>query len=184
MKFSNFKLLSIIFLLLFLTGTSCQKDEIEYADESIVIRVPVPGLNVYKTKNNYIDFVDIQITDDGELNAIPTYNIDDSRILVDKDGKIKQNFRWRLKSGYIIDYGASVREVFTDISIEEYVKYNAENGITHWHDHLIRPRIIDTDPFTEFYHLDRAGHLEYYTVGEINEMFENGSFKTIFEKLK
>jgi hypothetical protein len=176
------KFSTLIFLLLLLGG-SCQKDEIEHADESIEIGT-YPGITVYKTKSNYIDFVDVQITDDGQLNAIPSYDKNDSRIKIDKNGKAAQNFRWRLKSGYILDNNASLREAFTDITIQEYVDWNTANGVAGWPDSLIWPRIIDYDPFLEFYYMESPGQPESYTIGEINDMIENGTFKAIFKKLK
>jgi hypothetical protein len=165
-------------------GASCQKDEIELADENIEIST-FPGITIYKTKNDYINFVDVQITDDGRLNAIPSYNKNDPRISIDEKGNVKQNFRWRLKSGLILDNNVSIREVFTNITIQEYVDWNTENGVSGWPNNLIEPRIIDEDPFTDFYFLDGMNKIpKTYTLGEINKMIEDGTLETVFTKLK
>lgn len=182
MKPEIFKLSTIVLLLIFV-GAGCQKNEIEYADESIEISTH-PGITVYKTNRNYINFVDVQITNEGYLNGIPSYDKNDSRIRIDKNGKAVQNFRWRLKSGYILDNNASLHEAFTDITIQEYVDWNTANGVAGWPDSLIWPRIIEYDPFLEFYYMESPGEPESFTIGEINDMIENGSFKTIFKKLK
>ena len=96
------KITSLLLLLFLLVGAGCKKDEIEYADENIEISTH-PGITIYKTTKNYIDYVDVQLTDAGELNAIPSYNKKDPRISIDTAGNIKQSFRWRLRSGYILD---------------------------------------------------------------------------------
>ena len=94
MKPKILKLNTLVLLLLFI-GAGCQKDEIEYADESIEI-ASHPWITIYKTKGNYIDYVDIQITEEGKMNAVPSYNLEDPRISIDAKGNVKQNFRWRL----------------------------------------------------------------------------------------
>ena len=165
-------------------GASCQKDEIEYADEGIEVSSH-PWITIYKTKKDYINYVDVQITDEGKLNAIPSYNLNDPRISVDAKGNIRQNFRWRLKSGYILDNNVSIREAFTNITIQEYVDWNTAYGLAGWPDSLIRPRIIDQDPFIEFYFHDGLNKtLKTFTIGEINNMIENGTLETVFVKLK
>ena len=117
MKPKKIKLSTVVLLLLFI-GASCQKDKMEYADESIEIST-FPGITIYKTKKDYINYISLQITDDDKLNAIPDYtlNKNDPRITVDSHGQVKLNSRWRLKSGYIVDKGSSSRDVFTNISI-------------------------------------------------------------------
>lgn len=177
--------LSLIFLFLFsITGAGCKKDKIEYADESIKIS-SYPGITIYKTDRDYIDYVDVQVTDDGRLNAIPAYTKDDPRIYVDAKGNARQNFRFRLKSGYILDNNSSLKDVFTNISFREYVDYNTNHGIAGWPDSLIIPRIIDKNPFTEFYYLNGINKTpKTFTIGEINEMIEADSLKTVFTKLK
>jgi hypothetical protein len=182
MKSKIFKLCTAVLLFLFL-GASCQKDEIEYADESIEISFE-HDISIYKTRRDYFNYVFLQITEEGKLNNVPSYILSDPRISVDAKGNAEQNFRWRLKSGYILDKEASHKKVFTDITIREYIEYNSAHNIAVWPDSLISPRIIDRDPFIEYYYSDDTGLPEVITIGEINDMIENGSLETVFTKLK
>ena len=176
-----------IFVLLFIfigTGESCKKDEWVLADENIEIN-SYPEIIIYKTKKDYINYVDIQMTDDGRINAIPSYNLNDPRISTDKNGYPKQNFRYRLKSGYVLDNNASLNEAFTNITIKEYVNWNTENGVAVWPNSLIEPRIIDKNPFAEFFILDgskKGGKM--YSIGELNDLIENQTLETVFTRLK
>ena len=176
MKSKIFKLYSVVLLFLFL-GASCQREEMEYADENIEITFE-HDISIYKTRGDYYNYVYVQITEEGKLNAVPSYTLSDPRISIDDKGNAEQNFRWRLKSEYILD------KVFTDITIREYVEYNSAHKIAVWPDSLILPRIIDRDPFIEYYHSDGTRLPEAITIGEINDMIENGTLETVFTKLK
>lgn len=177
------KFTTVVLLFLFTWG-SCQKDEIEYADESIEVS-SIPGISIYKTSDNYFNNISVQITQEGNLNKIPAFTLSDPRIRVDNDGTVHMNFRWRLRSGYIVDREAYVNDVFTDISVQEYVDWNTKNKVAGWPNNLIEPRVIDKNPFTEFYFLDGINkHESIFSLGEINNMIENNTLETIFTKLK
>ncbi|MBN1821248.1 MAG: hypothetical protein JXR31_10855 [Prolixibacteraceae bacterium] len=181
----NYKILkpSICVLLLLFIGAGCEKESFEIADESIVVDNR-PGFSIYKTSHNYFNYVSIKLTDDGQPNAIPGYTLDDSRIKVDSNGNITPNFRWRLKSGYIVDKETYFDGVFTNITIQEYVEYTTKN-IGGWPDDLLLHRIKDKDPFTEFYYTGCLNcPLKEFTLGEINEMLENGTIEEHFTRLK
>jgi len=183
MKINILKLSTFILILLFIS-TGCEKDEIEYADESIVVS-SIPGISIYKTKKDYYNYISVQITDEGLINAIPDYSLDDPRIIIDKDGKATPNFRWRLKSGYIVDKETGRNEIFTDITIQEYIAYNIQNDVFGWPGELIRPRIIDKNPFYEYYYYNGFNKSEkQFTLKELNEMLENGTIEEYFTKLK
>jgi hypothetical protein len=176
--------ISIIFLLLSLMGAGCKKDEIQYADESLEISGE-PGFSIYKTNGDYFNFVSVIVVSDEHLAAVPGYTLNDPSIKVDANGKVSPNFRWRLKNGYIIAKGTDVNSVFTNITFQEYVDYNTAHGVACWPDNLIRAKIIDRSPFTEFYHHDGWNKpSKTYTLGEINKMIEAGTLETTFEKLK
>ncbi len=100
MKLKKLKLLSIFLLLLFV-GAGCQKDEIEYADESIIVSNH-PGFFVYKTNINYLNKVWVQITPDGNLNGILSLTRNDNNLVIDREGNIMPSYRHLLKSGYIV----------------------------------------------------------------------------------
>jgi hypothetical protein len=172
------------FLFMSLLGTGCEKDEIQYADEGIEVSSS-PNISVYRTKSDYFNLISLQLLPTGQLNAIPSYTKDDSRIKVDANGKISPNTRWRLKSGYIVDKESYINRVYTNITFQEYVDYNTKNKVAGWPDDLIEPRIIDKDPFIEYYILDGLNkEVKTYTLRDINEMIENGTLETVFTKLK
>jgi len=177
------KLTTVVLLLLF-TGASCQKDEMEFADESIEIS-SIPGISIYKTNSNYFDNISVQITTEGKMNKIPAYTLNNPRINVDKNGTVQMNFRWRLRSGYIVDREAYLNDAFTNITVQEYVDWNTSHGVSSWPNSSIEPRIIDKDPFTEFYFHDGINKTpRTFTLGEINDMIKNGTLETVFTKLK
>ncbi len=59
MKSKIFKLFPLVLLFLFLVA-SCQKDDFEYADESIEV-YNSPGIAVYKTRNDYINCIAVKV---------------------------------------------------------------------------------------------------------------------------
>lgn len=194
MKHKILKFSTVILLFAFI-GASCQKDEIEYADENMIIKIGSadPGWSIYKTKGDYFNYISFQLLDDGRLNATPAFTLKsledpfgEPSLKRDKNGKIVPNFRWHLTGGYIIDHGTYIRNrVFANITFQEFVDYTDKNNTGSWPDELLEPRIIDKDPFEEFYYLSRYGRSSItITVGEINKMIEEGTLETVFEKLK
>jgi hypothetical protein len=191
---NDFLKLSTVVLLLFFIGAGCQKDEIEYADESIEIKVGPSGLelSLYKTKGDYFNYISFQLLDDGRLNATPAFTLKsleepfrEPSLKRDKKGKIVPNFRWRLKDGYILSFGTYItNRVFANITFQEFVDYTDKNNTGSWPDELLERRIIDKDPFEQFYYLSRYGRSPIVlTVGEINKMIEEGTQK-VFKKVK
>ena len=175
---------AVVVLLLLFIGASCQKDDFEVADESIVVD-NFPGVSIYKTKGNYFNNIAFKLTPDGHPNGERGYTLKDPRIKVDNKGRISPNFRWYLKSGYIVDIQVDSNEVFTDISFQEYVDYNTKTGLSSWPDELLIPRIVDKNPFTEFYYMGCINcPIKKFTLGELNTMLENGTIEEHFTKLK
>ena len=173
--------LTTVVLLLLFTGASCQKDEMEYADENIVVSNR-PCVFIFKTKDNYSDKIWVQITPEGNLNRIPVLNKQNYDI--DKNGKLKPKYRYILKSGYMVG-DAHEWAAFTDITFTEYLSYNEKYGITHWPDTLLWPRIIDKDPYIELFWMGCLDcKIKEFTLGEINEMIEDGTIEKHFTKLK
>ena len=182
MKPKILKLSSIALLFLFI-GAACQKDEMQYADESIVVSNN-PGVSVYKMNLNYMDKVIVEVTPEGlnKVLALDDKTLDSYHI--DSKGNLMPKYRHLLKSGYIVGGGSS-KASFTDITFTEYYNYNKEHGVSCWPSELIKPRIIDNDPYEEYYWmgcLDCA--IKEFTLGQINEMIENGTLEKYFTKLK
>ncbi len=175
---------STLALLLLFIGASCQKDDIEYADESIVVNNS-PDISIYKTNGDYYNFITITITPKGIISAIPDYTIGDKRIRVENNGEISPNTRWHLKSGYIVDKESHIDKVFTDITYQEYINYNITNNVRSMPTDLIESRIINRDPFIEFYNISGINKpYKEFTLGELNKMIENGTIEEHFIKLK
>ncbi|MFV0267366.1 MAG: hypothetical protein ACK5HT_09545 [Draconibacterium sp.] len=170
-------------LLFLIIGAGCQKDELDYADESIVVSNK-PGITVYKMNLDYIDKVRIHVTSEG-LSKVPI--LDDSTLNsynIDSKGNLMPKYRHLLKSGYIVG-GGTRNASFTDITFTEYYNYNKEHGVNSWPAELIRPRIIDNDPYEELYWMGCLDcGLKEFTLGQINEMIENGTLEEHFTRMK
>jgi hypothetical protein len=184
MKSKILKLCPVVLLFLIL-GASCQKDEFEYADESIEI-YNSPGIAVYKTRSDYINYIAVRIDTLNKISPIPGYTKNDPRVLITKDGKATFSSRWRLKSGYIVTNEMYINYSFSNISIGEYIDVISDNnGSNIWTGDMIMPRIIDKDPFLSFYYLDGINQPEKkFTLGEINKMIEDETLEAVFNKLK
>lgn len=182
MKSKILILCPVVLLFLFLTA-GCQKDEIDYADESISIS-SWPSISIYKTKSDYFNYITVGLNDKNEISSYPDYNVKSDNVLVDKNGEYKFKYKWLLKGGYIIVQGGDFNCAVTNISLTEYIKFN-EPFKTNWDTTLLSARIIDKDPFTEFYVLDGLNKTpETFTLGEINDLIESKTLESVFNKLK
>jgi len=172
-------LLSIVLLL-----TNCKKEKIEYADENIIVNNE-PSLSVYKTNGDYFNYISIGIDSVENVTQSPAYcNKNDPRITY-QNGRKGYIFRWRLKSGYIVDCEWKYNKVFTSITITEFIKYADNHNICAMPDSILIKRIIDTTPFKEYYWLEGLnGEYQEFTLGDINEMIEKGTLETVFKKIK
>ena len=182
MKTKILKLRTIFLLLLFIRA-SCQKDEIEYADESIIVNNH-PGFFLFKTKVDYSDKIWVQVNSNDELTQIPILTHDSQHYNIDNKGNVKRTNWYILKNGYIIG-PANERAVFTNISLTEYLNFNVINNINHWPDNKIKPRIIDEDPYLELYFMGCLDcEFREFSLREINKMIENGILEAVCTKIK
>ncbi len=182
MKPKILKLSTVILLLLFL-GASCQKEKIDYADESIEIS-SLPGISIYKTKGDYRNYLGVCLDSLGNISCTPLFGNDSSIVQKDNKGDYVLKRRYTLKNGYMLgdiylDYA------FTDITVNEMVNKYLEAGPSFWTNDKYYERLIDKDPFIEFYYLDGINKRpRIFTISEINNMIENGTLETVFTKLK
>ena len=163
-------------------GASCQKDEIEYADEGIEI-ASHPGISIYKSKSTYKDKLAVCIDKEGNITCTPLFGNDPNIVNKSKDGEFKLIRRHFLKSGYVLE-DIYLDYAFTNITVNEMVETFSKFGAEYWSLERYSGRIIDRDPFFEFYHTNGTGLPELITIGEINDMIENGTLETVFVKLK
>jgi hypothetical protein len=183
MKLKILKLCPVVLLFLFL-GAGCQKDDFEYADENIEI-YSSPGLAIYKTRGDYFNLVDLKLDSLNNTTMVRSYITGDPRVLIDKDGNMTFNNRWRLKSGYIVAKEVWLEYSFTNITLKEYVDYTTKHNSGAWTVEMLLPRIIDRDPFLTYYYFNGLYQGEKkFTLGELNEMIENGTIEEQFTKLK
>ena len=182
MKPKILKLSSIVLLFLFI-GVACQKDEIPSADESIEIS-SMPGISIYKTNGDYRNYLAVCLDSLDNITCTPLFGNDSSIVQKNSKGDYVLKSRYALKNGYMLgdiylDYA------FTDITVNEMVEKYLESGPSFWTINKYSERIIDRDPFTEFYYLDGLNMGgQKFTLGEINKMIENGTLETVFTKLK
>ncbi|NQU88472.1 MAG: hypothetical protein HQ541_22220, partial [Mariniphaga sp.] len=144
-----------------------------------------PWLSVYKTKGNYLNYITVGVDSLGNIFSSPDYTYRSGQVGKKDNGEVYFKYRYVLKSGYIVSL-VSIHQAFTDITLKEYIEYNEANGIAGWTDNLIYPRIIDRDPFIEFYFSScmTCTNSQQFSLGEINEMLENGTIEEHFTKLK
>ena len=172
------KRLSFIFLILITFAfTGCDKSE-----------VLGPTLALYKTKADYFEFANTW----GRTNGPTSFDLSDSRINV-VDGDTIYTRRYKMEKGYILGIEISSDEYFTDLTFKEIVAYNEEQKRIHgtstynFHIDSLLERIIDKDPFTEFYS-DDSRHFESQlnkeNINLINELILSDKVDSIFIKLK
>lgn len=181
MKSKIFKLYPVVLLFLFM-GASCQNDDIEYADESIEIS-SYPGMSIYKSKSSYKDKLTVCLDAEGNITCTPLFGFDKNIVSKNKNGDFVLIRRHFLKSGYVLE-DVYLDYAFTDITVNEMVETFSEFGAEYWSHERYSERIIDRDPFIEFYHSNVTGRPEVITIGEINDMIENGTLDNFFTKLK
>ena len=177
------KILTIFFLITFFLFSNCNKNKIEFADENIKVNNEPPGLAIYKTNSDYFDYVTILLDSNNNIVMTPAYNSNDTRITFDENGKVIYKLRWRLKSGYIVCKEMSFERIFTNITFQELIEYVDENG-NDIPDIWFEQRIIDKNPFIEFYYLQGEFPAQEFTLGDINKMIEEETLETIFTKIK
>lgn len=182
MKTTIFKFNTFI-LLLALIGAGCEKDGIEYAAESIEIS-SLPGISIYKTNKDYSDKLAIGLDSEGNISQTPLFGNDPKVVKKNSNGDYILLRRYLLKSGYICE-DIYLDEAFTDITITEMVLSFEKYDTKYWSAERYKSRVIDKDPFSEFYYLDGINKPEKkFTLGDINKMIESGTLETVFTKLK
>lgn len=176
-------ILTISLLSIVLIFTNCKKEKIEFADENIIVNNE-PSLSVYKTNNDYFNYIVVGIDSLGNVTSYPVYHKNSIHIVNIDNKKYKFTQRWLLKSGYIVDKEIGYNDAFTDVTFTEQINYienNSDDINSNWY----QKRIIDTNPFKEYYWLEELNEeFQEFTLGEINEMIENGTLETVFTKIK
>jgi len=149
-----------------------------------------PPFSLYKTRADYFEYYNVDLDKHGLPKGNRAYSIDDSRIrIIDND--TVYTFRVRLDNDYVLCGESTVNSQFTDIRIPEMVKLSSEGK--YFSDTELKDRIIDPDPFTEFYSVpstyiyEASGTISEALLMkaiEINEIIKEGKLEDHFTKLK
>ena len=157
----------VIVVILFLTSCSDYKD-FEFPPIHIVI---------YKTKADYSEYVNLW----GKPQEHP-HDFSSGDLIFDNNDTIYR-YRWELEQGYIAE-GSEIwhTDYFTNITIKEIYRYN---GV--FPSDSLKARIIDKNPFVEFYVDDKDSFCripKVEVIDKLNEVIRNGEMEKYLNRLK
>jgi len=158
---------------------------------------PSPPYALYKTNSDYFEYVTPPVNDNKEVIGNFGYSADDSRILITETDTL-YNRRVKLDDGYVLSAEVYLNSVFTDVTFKEYVIKHETSGEIDVDQ--LNSRVIDKDPFIEFFEVPRAFVNKYSeelsdgaewklrmlqdATEEINLMIANNTLSANFSKLK
>ena len=169
---------------------SCEKDS-----------TITPKLGLYKTSSDYFSYYPPVINEEGKVVATPYYTENDSRMVVTETDTF-YSWRVRLENDFVLSGEVYLGIPFSDVTFKEcYSKQSTDDPITST---ILDQRIIDTDPFIEYYEVDESfvsqyfdlfrdgnntpaevKHLAYQRAAEdINALILGGQLSDTFVKLK
>ena len=162
---------------------SCKKESLDIDNENIILRLDPPGVAIYKSNGDYFKYVYVGIDSSKNITNTPAYNSNSPFIVTDNSGNVTYTQRWKLKHGFIASKEMTYSIAFTNVTFQEQVEYVDKNGgdiPVSW----FNSRIIDKNPFTDYYYSKAGYPAKEITLGELNKMIENGSLETVFTKIK
>lgn len=140
---------------------------------------PPTGIKIYKTNGDYFNYVNIwDNRHNSHNNTLFThgFNYENNDTII--------RYRWRLEQGYVADeLEGWVTDYFTDITHKEAIKYKDRYNAEFPFD-SIEKRIIDKDPFIEFYYDDILFFRVPEQIDEINEIIRKGELGKYLKKIK
>lgn len=163
--------------------------------------VPDPALGIYLSSPDYFSYFAPSTNESGEVVVTPYFQENDSRIYITETDTMFSR-RVTLSEGYVLSGEIYPEAPFTDVSYKEcFRRQDTESPITA---DLLNNRIIDTDPFTEYYYVDVEFVTKYrdqfrnlgYSSGkevylsfqeaakEINKIISEGNLEEHFTKVK
>jgi hypothetical protein len=170
MKFLFFILL--VTLISCKTNTFVSRGKIEMKQEKSIQLIAGPKTIVYKTKQNYDDFVPVELSEDkSEIISYPH----------PRDTKIENNFQLpsKLHNGYLLDNrGIGPNVGFLKLTYSDYYKLQEAPSIKELYN-----MIIDKDPLTEMYDCGNKNAFSNL-VNYLNDLIDNHKLIIEGKKLK
>lgn len=156
---------------------------------------------LYRTNGPYFNYYNTCISN-GKICAVLGHPCEDSAIYIN-EGDTQYSFRIRLTKDFVLDRVIGPFNQFTNIPFDEYCREYSKPDPKISVKDFVFSRIIDRDPFLEYYEVDERitekYYLEYIKVysseraeyfalkkvsEEINEMIEAGTLSEHFKKIK
>ena len=167
--------ISILCGIIVLSAFSCIKYE-----------TTIPGLAVYKTKGDYFNKAFVFMNSSGIYGKMsfynPRYNSISRFKITDTDTVYIP--RVKLIDGYILDGEHNNDIAFLNLTLNEYLRYEIENGHPPTDDELLN-NILDDDPFSEYYYDSNSPRkYELSDTALINQMIRDDELGKYFESLK
>ena len=137
---------------------------------------PHDHIIIYKTNADYSEYVNIW-----GKHHVQYYELS-GRLNFDNNDTIYR-YRWELEQGYIAE-GSEIwhTDYFTNITIKEIYRYN---GV--FPSDSLKARIIDKNPFVEFYVDDKDSFCripKVEVIDKLNEVIRNGEMEKYLNRLK
>ncbi|MFO8234737.1 MAG: hypothetical protein R6U04_04945, partial [Bacteroidales bacterium] len=160
-----------------------------------------PDFGIYKTNSDYFLFLPAWVNDKGEVVGRPYYKSNDTRILLTETDTIYTN-RVELIDSYYLSAEVQPNYPFTNITFKEFYRRQDSNNPIMLEE--IQSRIINDDPFSEYYEVSPYEVLKYYDVFindgyspseakyksfqkyalELNTIIQEGQLDQMFTKIK
>lgn len=174
----HFQPIKVLLLILMAFGllTNCFKQDEENGDGEL-------HMIVYKTKADYFTYVHTWGDNISAPSTLTMKNTD--QIAVVGNDTVFQ-LRWRLDDNYVMEIAIHETDNFTDMTYAEIVAYN-ENHPEEFHYPLpeIFKRVIDKDPFLEFYrdenHVFFKG--DSADISKVNQLIRDGELEKYFKRI-
>lgn len=148
----NVSLILMIFLgFIVLSNISSCDDEFAVTD---------PPYGIYKTNHDYFHFFAPSTKKSGEVAVTPYFINDDPRIYIMENDTVFA-LRVALDEGYVLSGEVYPDAPFTDATYKECLRRQGTNSpVTAV---LLDQRIIDRDPFLEYYEIDTEFVTKYFS---------------------
>lgn len=112
-------------------------------------RPVMPYYAIYKTNADYFHYYSTWVGKHGSVNHLLDVSADET-IVYEYQGYEGYHLRIKLDSGYYLGGEITYKDVFTDVTFQEYYDIYSTGDLGKL-DSLVESRIIDEDPFVAYY---------------------------------